>query len=251
MEFPYDVITEHCKNEYPKEACGLVIVVKGKYRYIPCENTAGDRTTEEFCISSEDWANAEDMGEVVTVVHSHPSRDASPGETDKLSQAQHGVDWLIVGLNNLSTTDFFWLKGEQKKLPLYGRKYVWHISDCYSFIRDFYNQEFSIDLPDFYRQEKFWQTKQELYLDGYEQAGFYPIEMRDLQYGDVILFNIGSEITTHGGVYVGDNKLAHHFNNRLSCVDVLGRFYLDRATKHLRHKDIENVKNDKVVRGTR
>jgi len=243
-DFPYEQIIEHCKTEAPKEACGLVIVLRGRYKYIPCENIAGDDADSEFAISPLDFAKAEDLGEIIAIVHSHPDRDASAGPTDIVSQKAHGIDWLIVGLNNGNSVDILWVKGDKQVLPLYGRPYTWQVNDCGSFIRDFYSQEFNIELPDFYRPEKFWEKGLEIYLDVCEKAGFHRITLQELEYGDVILFALGSSITTHGAIYVGDNKIAHHLNGRLSCRDVLGKFYLDRVTRFLRHKDIKNAKND-------
>lgn len=238
--FPYDEIVDHCNKEYPNEACGLVILFKGRYKYIPCTNISGDLATDEFCISGLEYADAEDQGEVITIVHSHPQRDSSPGPTDIISQQKHGIGWLIVGLHGKKQQpDFHWIKEAKKELPLYGREYLWHVYDCGSFIRDFYKQEFNIELPDFHRPEKFWDKGLEIYLDCYEKAGFIPVDFIDLKYGDVILFALGTHITTHGAVYVGDNKIAHHYNGRLSCRDVIGNYYLDRATKFLRHKDMK------------
>ena len=244
LNFPYEEIIAHCKVESPKEACGLVILFKGRYKYVPCTNVASEECHfDEFAISPSDFANAEDIGEIVTVVHSHPKRDSSAGPTDIVSQKKHGIDWLIVGLNSGESVDLSWLKDEKENLPLYGRTYTWHVNDCGSFIRDFYKQEFDIDVPDFYRPEKFWEKGLEVYLEAYEKAGFHEIDMVDLEYGDVILFALGSSITTHGAVYIGDNKIAHHLLGRLSCRDVLGKYYLDRATRYLRHKDMAHVKN--------
>lgn len=238
MDYPYEQIIEHCKAEYPKEACGLVIVFKGKYKYIPCTNIVPATDVQsEFAISPIEYANAEDVGEIVTIVHSHPFRDGSAGPTDIVSQKKWGIDWLIVGLNNNTSVDLYWLKSNREELPLYGRPYTWHVNDCGSFIRDFYKQEFNIELPDFYRPENFWETGQEIYLEAYEKAGFHAISFAELQHGDVILFALGTHITSHGAVYIGNNQIAHHLRGRLSCKDILGRYYTDRATRFLRHKD--------------
>ena len=243
MDFPYDEITEHCKAEYPNEACGLIVIFKGRYKYVPCKNVS-NTPEEDFIIPTFDYAYAEDLGEIVAIVHSHPKGSSKPSQTDIASQKAHGIDWLIIGLNNNSMVDMEWLKGERQEAPLYGRNYTWHINDCGSFIRDFYKQEFNIDVPDFYRPEKFWEQGLEIYLEAYSKAGFYDITFNELEYGDVILFALGTHITTHGAVYIGDNKIAHHLLGRLSCRDVLGKYYLDRATRFLRHKDMKNAKNN-------
>lgn len=238
MTIPYDDIVKYCKEQSPNEACGIVIIFKGRYKWIPCENVSTNKTNE-FAISPVDFAKAEDMGEIVAIVHSHPASSSAPSKADLYSHKQQSIDWLIIGLEK-DTPEFSWLRYSTEKataLPLYGREYIWHITDCGSFIRDFYKQEFNVDLPDFYRPEKFWEKGLEIYLDCYEKAGFYEIPMKELRYGDVILMSLGSEITTHGAVYLEDNKIAHHLNNRLSCRDVYGKFYIDRTTKCLRYKD--------------
>lgn len=237
QQFPYEQIINYCKEQKPKEACGIVIVVKGAYKFIPCRNIA-DNSTRDFAIAPADFANAEDNGEVVTIVHSHPSRDASPSPTDIAMQKHQGIDWLIVGLGGAIESETCWLKSEKKEVPLYGRKYIWHVYDCGSFIRDFYWQEFNIELPDFYRPEKFWEQGLELYLDNYAAAGFTEISFEELKYGDLVVMALGTHITTHGAVYIGDNKIAHHLNGRLSCKDVFGRYYQARTTRYLRHKDM-------------
>ena len=64
-------IQAHAAGEYPKECCGLLLIVGRKEQYFPCRNTATE-PNEEFRLDPEDYAAAEDLGEVIAIVHSHP-----------------------------------------------------------------------------------------------------------------------------------------------------------------------------------
>lgn len=233
--FPYNKIVDYCNQLKPFEACGMVVLFKGKYLFVPCENVAEDKTNT-FAISAKDFASVCDKGDVVCIVHSHPSTSSAPSEADKIAQSKQKYDWLIVSVQE-ATPEFSWLKTDKVKKDLYGRKYIWQVQDCGSFIIDFYKEHFEIVIPDFYRPERFWEKGLELYLEHYEEAGFYEIPIKEIQFGDVLLMNIGTHISCHGAVYAGDNKIAHHLNGRLSCTDVLGDFYRNRITKVLRHKE--------------
>jgi proteasome lid subunit RPN8/RPN11 len=35
-----DAIREHIAEEYPKEACGIILNRRGKLKYYPCQNVA-------------------------------------------------------------------------------------------------------------------------------------------------------------------------------------------------------------------
>jgi proteasome lid subunit RPN8/RPN11 len=52
-------IRAHALTSYPAESCGLVCVVRGKERYIPCRNMA-ETASEHFVMSAQDYADAED-----------------------------------------------------------------------------------------------------------------------------------------------------------------------------------------------
>jgi len=74
---------DYAKSEYPREACGLIVIVKGRERFFPCQNIAiGD---DHFVLKPDDYAAAEDAGEIVAVWHSHCGIGAEPSEADLVS----------------------------------------------------------------------------------------------------------------------------------------------------------------------
>lgn len=51
IESTLTAIREHALADYPRESVGLVCIVKGRERYIPCRNTA-ETASEHFQLSA-------------------------------------------------------------------------------------------------------------------------------------------------------------------------------------------------------
>ena len=88
-----NAIARHARMCYPEECCGLIV----DERYVPLRN-ASVTPREAFHISPADWAAAEDLGDVVAVVHSHPDGRPFPSAADFDAQAATGLPWVIVAL---------------------------------------------------------------------------------------------------------------------------------------------------------
>lgn len=225
-------IRAHAERDFPRESCGLVVVRKGRERYIPCRNIADHN--EHFVIHPEDQAAAEDAGEVVTVVHSHPNIPAIPSQADLVGCERSGVPWLIVNWPTGAAHEFF---PTGYKAPLYGREFSHGVLDCYTFIQNYFSEVLNITLPDFDRPDEWWLKGHDLYMGGFASAGFVNAE-GPLRQHDCFLMRCASPVPNHGAVYLGDGLIGHHQTGRLSSRDVYGGWLQKITVKHLRHKDL-------------
>lgn len=225
-------IFAHAKAEDPRECCGLIVVIKGRRRYIPCRNIAST-PDEHFMLDPADYAAAEDQGEIIAVVHSHPTTQPIPSPADRLSCNATGLPWFIV---NPKIEQWGGCEPEHFELPYVGREFVFGVVDCYSLVRDWYAREWGLELADFSRRDQFWERGENLYVDNYKSQGFRQIEFNELERGDAILMQLSSPLPNHAAIYLGDQQILHHIQGRLSSRDVYGGYYVKNTAMVLRHE---------------
>lgn len=123
---------------------------------------------------------------------------------------------------------------------LIGRQYVEGRVDCYSIVRDFYKQNFDIDLPNYARPKDWWNLDMDLYMQRYHKNGFRTLDVLPSEYqvGDVFLISYMATVANHAGVLVENGKLLHHFTNRLSSVDPYRGIWKNNTVAIFRHKDV-------------
>ena len=225
-------IRAHAARDYPRESCGLVVVRKGRPHYMMCRNVA--ERNEHFVIHPADQAAAEDAGELLLVVHSHPNISPLPSQADMVGCESSGVPWLIV---NWPTGAVHQFSPSGYAAPLYGRQFSHGVLDCYAFIQSYYLQALGLVLPDFGRPDEWWLKGQNLYLDGFAAAGFEQVAGVP-QMHDGLLMRVGAPVPNHGAVFLGDGCIGHHQMGRLSSRDVYGGWYEKITTHVLRHRSL-------------
>lgn len=227
-------IRAHANECFPRESCGLIVLVKGEQRYMPCRNVA--ESANEFQIHGEDYAGAEDLGTIVKVVHSHPNHAPTPSEADLVGCEESGLPWVIV---NSPDGHFHEFAPTGYSAPLIGRSYVWGVLDCYSLMRDYYQRELGIELPNYERDELFWKNGQNMFMDNLADAGFVEVPHAELRQHDVILMQVMSpHMPNHAAIYVDDMVILHHCMNRLSSRDVYGGYWQRCAFTVIRHRSL-------------
>lgn len=212
------------------EVCGLIVDGMSLVR---CRN-AHPTPERHFRISDDDWLNAEAAGEITAVFHSHPGQKLVLSGADRTGQLATGIDWWLASGGQL--------RKFRPVAHLLGRTFIHGVMDCYTLFRDAYHL-CGIDLPDFERANGWWLRGENLYLKNMAANGFHPIEMQDIQPGDVFIRRAFPETDPcHAMIYLGDNTVLHHETfGRLSRRDPLRPAYLRLTHSVWRHEQCSSL----------
>ena len=227
-----DAIQRMALEAYPCE--GVLLITLAGARVV--RNTDPD-PENAFRISTADWQQAMAEG-LLAVVHSHPDGPDCPSAADMQGQRDTAVPWGIVACwgGERCSLPFWWGEGVPTD-PLIGRGFRHGVTDCYSLIRDYYQQELAIALPDFPRDWEWWRHGQQLYQQGFAEAGFSPVSQAAIRPHDVFLCQIRCDTPNHGGIYLGSGLALHHLTARdpVDASRISRREPISRWQNHITH----------------
>jgi len=254
-------IMKHAQEGYPNEVCGVVVINGKTEHYVQCINLSKD-PTEEFYMCPDSYIEAEELGEVVGIVHSHPDGTTVPSSYDIAVMSRNREVQLIVDpeSNAIPWHIVSWPEGDYRQImptvteSLLNRPFVHGVWDCWSTCEAYYKKYHGLEFPTYVRKDRWWEEKEttSFYEEFYEAAGFYQVDTP--QPADLIIMQIGRTYhPNHAGVYlgevsefegrhlVGSTLMLHHMYGKLSDVIVYGGQWHQRTSLILRHKEVNHV----------
>lgn len=243
---------DYCKSKAPEEACGLILRSGESYDFLPCDNIAEDKE-HSFKISDE--IMIKHSRELFSIFHSHVE-SGTPAVTlvdIKTCEAWNCVGSIIfLSANDANVCSDLIFYGNNVTYKNYiRRQYYYNAFDCFTLIRDFYYHDLGKSLDFVYSNYGWWDKAthaESLYLNEYKRLGFQEFDItKPLQVGDILAMRLGrSKCINHGTIYIGNNKILHHLEGKLSCVESFGK-YSNRIERGFRYVGSKNDKLDKVV----
>lgn len=211
----------------PLEACG---VIAGGV-YYPLDNKATEHDT--FVMDMRGYMRVEAEHPIDAIVHSHVYQPPNPSAADLAMCEKIGLPWLIVSWP-LGSWQVFGPTGY--RAPLVGRKWAHGTHDCFGLIRDAFEDETGILIPDFPREWWWWNAGQNLIADHFEEAGFVrlPPGSRPRQ-ADIFGMRIRSPVVNHLGFFYEPDVMLHQLLGRNSIREIYGGFHQQATELHLRH----------------
>ncbi len=231
MSWKQDALV-HAKDQDPKESCGLLLNIRGKEKYFACKNLS-TWANQCFIIDPEDYVKGSDLGDIIAIIHSHPTTQPIASEADKISCEETNLPWYII---NPKTEQWGSYKPTGYKAPLIGRQWVWGVTDCWALVRDWYKQELGITLRDWERPitpEEF--IANPMFEQCAEATGFKELEPQEkLENGDLLFMSIMTTGLNHVAIFL-DGDVLHHLADRISCKEPYNEWLLKCTGMRLRY----------------
>lgn len=223
-------VYDHARRHWPHETCGFIL----DGEFIPVLNTH-PYPALAFRIDARLLAEAQATGKLEAIVHSHTHGQRSPSKADMIGQARTKVPWVVAVLDErgaaFETFVFPQALGAPVKSGVYHR---FGVDDCWLVVRRVIYQTYNHVLPDIAREDGFWSSGENLFVDRFEDAAFRWLgpEEKPQKY-DVGLLSVGAGgrgIANHCFVYLGGNLILHHLPTRLAAEEPAGP-WLRRAQR--------------------
>lgn len=126
---------------------------------------------------------------------------------------------------------------------LLGLEFNMERQNCFTLLRQFYCDNFNIELSDYPCPTNWFSSGLDLYNALSETEGFRPVHdhPRHWRPGDVITMAIQSQNPSHAAILLGNNRILHHLVGQRSCVTAYGGMFRNTTMGVYRHKDTPDL----------
>jgi cell wall-associated NlpC family hydrolase len=122
---------------------------------------------------------------------------------------------------------------------------------CYTLVRDFYRDNFGLELSDYPYPANWGQgfCSLDLFRDLAAEEDFVPVELnpREWKVGDVLVSAVESSIGNHCMIWLDNNRILHHLVGQLSCETAYGGIFRNNLVGVYRHKSAPRVRVETAV----
>lgn len=235
-----NIIKEHALKESPKECCGLIYISEQKFSLEIFKAENKDKDPENyFQISEKDYLAASEKGKIWGFYHSHIEEDRF-SDYDKMTSEKLKLNAIMYCLRNDA---FYEYQPIGLELPFVGRDYAIGALDCFTLIKDYYNQTYNIFIPEIENDYRFIEHKPDhkdnnrvhnILPDFFRDNGF--VEVENVRDGDIILMNTPDILSpVHCAIYKEPGQILHHPFKKKSCISLYKDIYKKYSTHFFRH----------------
>lgn len=216
MQF-LEEMQEHFKEEYPREGCGILSVVKGKKKWFPCTNLAENE--EDFILDSQEFLKIKRTSDILAIVHSHPDCSPEPSELDVKYCNALGIPYYIFSYPEM---DLRVVEPRKNTTELFGREYEFGVKDCFEAMRDYLEKQNIIIPTRALFEDDWWEKGLDYFTEEIiKEWNHSKVPITEVQKNDVLIFKVHANVNNHCGVYTGNDCFYHHAVERLSCRESL------------------------------
>lgn len=227
-------IAEHAESTPAQEVCGFLLLDgKGSLEVMRVPNVAGD-TSLHWQMPPTAYLQAKNTGKLIAMYHSHPDiqdSDENPSHDDL--RCSNNAD-LPMFIYSLKTKRFSYHRSPALIRPFEGRQFIVGVQDCVSLVVDYYQVNWGVKLPFVLRTpdviEKGFSR-----IDEFLNDIMVKVSPESLVKDDLVTFAIGNDgRENHVGIYVGDGRILHQLQGRVSDYQTLHSSWRSRIVNVLR-----------------
>ena len=217
-----------------REACGIFVLDNFQFSFIPLKNHFL-KNDSYFVAENETFSKYFIDKKILCLFHSHTTDSVEPSDLDIEISESLCIPSYIFSTSNKNS--YLYFPSNYIAPELYGRQFIGHLQDCFIFFKDFYLKELNINLFNKYKDWGRKRLNSNDYLISSLDLHFNEVKnKKNIQYGDVMVFNPTLTQFFHLGIYLENQELAHHPYGMLSAKELITDQTWNQVYKVYRYK---------------